>query len=73
MSRRVEVRKGDVLVYQGKEIAQDVLEAVTGTGRRLLWAFVANDNGDIMAVPYTEEECIWMSASDVRKENEVEI
>lgn len=63
----------EVLVYKGFEIDRIVLDAVIDTNKRLLWAFVLGRNGDIRAVPYSEEEVIWMAESDIVREQDVEI
>lgn len=73
MGRRVEVRSEDVLIYRGMEIDRTVLDAILDTNKRLLWAFVANEAGDVRAVPYSEDQVIWMSESDVLREQDVEI
>lgn len=72
-ARRVELRRGDVLVYKGMELDRDVLDAVIDTNKRLLWAFVRGKDGDIRAIPYSETHVIWMAESDIVKEQEVEI
>jgi hypothetical protein len=55
------------------EIDQNVLDAIlNSTNKRLLWAFVRKEN-NVMAVPYTEEQCIWLSSSDVQNPSDVEI
>lgn len=72
-ANRVELGPRDVLVYKGKEIDQNILEAIIETDKRLLWAFVCGEYGDIRAVPYSEEEVIWMAESDVIREQDVEI
>lgn len=71
--RRVELGPKDVLVYKGKEIDKDILEAILDTKKRLLWAFVEGADGDIRAVPYSEEHVIWMSEEDVVREQDVEL
>lgn len=72
--RTVLLRPDDVLVYRGKAIDREVLDAIlSGKNKRLLWAFVANEAGDVQAVPYTEEECVWMQESDVTRPEEVEL
>jgi hypothetical protein len=71
--RRVELGRGEVLVYKGMEIDQQVLDAVVETNKRLLWAFVRGEGGDVRAVPYSEDHVIWLSESDITKEREVEI
>lgn len=71
--RRVELGAQEVLVYKGLEIDRMVLDAVVDTNKRLLWAFVRGANGDVRAIPYSEEQVIWMAESDVVKEQDVEI
>lgn len=71
--RPVELRAREVLVYKGMEIDRAVLDAIVSTDKRLLWAFIKNPVGDIVAVPYSEEQVIWMSESDIRTEQDVEI
>lgn len=70
---RIELRDGDTLVYGGKVIDRSVLEAVLDTHSRLLWAFVESGAGDVMAVSYSEERVIWLSESDIVREEEVEL
>jgi hypothetical protein len=70
---RVVLRSKDVLVYKGMEVDKNILDAIIGTDKRLLWAFIRKEDGSIIAVPYTEEQVIWMSESDVRREQDVEI
>lgn len=69
----VELKRGEVLSYKGMTIDRDVLDAVVDTNKRLLWAFVRGDDGDIRAVPYSEEHVIWLAESDVLQERDVEI
>lgn len=71
--RRVELGSRDVLVYKGKEIDKNILEAIVDTKKRLLWAFVEGAEGDVRAVPYSEEQVIWMSEEDVVREQDVEL
>lgn len=71
--RRIELSAQDILVYEGKEVDWDILKAIFDTDRRLLWAFITNAYGDLQAVPYTEQEVIWMAESDVLREQDVEI
>jgi hypothetical protein len=73
VSNRVELRPRDVLVYKGKEIDHAILDALIDGDKRLLWAFVHGEHGDVRAVPYSEEQVIWMAESDVLKEKEVEL
>ncbi len=70
---RVELHARDVLVYKGKEIDRNILEAILETDKRLLWAFVRGENGDVRAIPYSEEQVIWMSEKDVLQPDDVEI
>lgn len=71
--RFVELDLGDVLVYKGKEIDLNILEAILETDKRLLWAFVQNEFGDVRAIPYSEEQVIWMSEKDITQPEDVEI
>jgi len=70
---RVELGCNEILVYKGLEIDREILDAVIDTNKRLLWAFVRGDGGDVRAVPYSEEQVIWMADSDVVKERDVEV
>lgn len=70
--RRVEVGCADVLVYRGVEIDCALLDVVLGKNSRVLWAFISKDDR-IMAVPYGEDQCIWMTPEDVMQPNEVEV
>lgn len=70
---RVNLESSDTLVYQGMEIDHNVLDAIVDTNRRLLWAFVKGECGDVRAVPYDESHVIWMSEADILSEQDVEI
>jgi hypothetical protein len=70
---RVELSANEILVYKGLEIDREILDAVIDTNKRLLWAFVRGDGGDVRAVPYSEEQVIWMADSDVVRERDVEV
>jgi hypothetical protein len=72
-ANRVELEAGDVLVYKGKDIDLTILEAILDTDKRLLWAFVRSENGDIHPVAYSEAHVIWMAESDVLREQDVEV
>ncbi len=61
------------ITYRGVEISCEVLDAVVDTQKRLLWAFVRNDVGNVMAVPYSEHEVIWMAEKDVLQPEDVEL
>ena len=62
-ANRVELGSRDVLVYKGKLIDRSILDAIVDNpDKRLLWAFVLNDYGDIRCFPYSEERVIWRSA-----------
>ncbi len=71
--KRIEVGRRDVIVYRDLEIDHEILDAILGTDKRLLWAFVRNEAGDVRAVPYSEERVIWLSDEDIVKEQDVEI
>jgi len=72
-AREIVVQPGDVLIYRDKAVGTDVLDAVLDTDRRLLWAFVSNEAGDVIAVCYSEDHVIWLSDSDVQAEKDVEV
>ena len=75
-ARHVELSRGDVLVYRGMEVDRGVLDAIVGAAgkkKRLLWAFVKNDVGDIQAIAYSENECIWLLEEDIIQPDEVEL
>lgn len=71
--RQVEIQAGDVIHWRGMLIDDEVLEAILSSNKRLLWAFVKSDEGDVMAVPYSETNVIWMEETDILPESEVEI
>ncbi len=71
--RQVELGGKEVLVHKGMLIDRNILDAIVDTNKRLLWAFVRNELGDIQAIPYTESEVIWMAESDILREKDVEI
>jgi len=54
------------------EISSAVLDAVVDRNSRVLWAFISKDDR-IMAVPYGEDQCIWMTPEDIMQPNEVEV
>ena len=70
--RRIEVGKHDTVIYRGLELDATVLQAIVSTNKRVLWAFIKK-SGNIMAVPYSEEQCIWMTEADVMQPEEVEL
>jgi hypothetical protein len=58
------------------EVDRGVLDAIVGAAgknKRVLWAFVKNELGDIMACPYSEDQVIWMTPEDVTQPEEVEL
>lgn len=61
------LRKEDVIVLGGVELHCDTLRAMIDPEARLLWGFVRNDLGDIMAVPYTENQLIWLDDKDLER------
>lgn len=73
LTNRVTIGANDVLIYKGKEIGMDILDAILDTNKRLLWAFVQGSYGDVQAVAYSEERVIWMSESDVQSERDIEV
>lgn len=70
---RIVLRSNDTLIYRGKALDHEVLDAVLSTNKRLLWAFVRSEEGDIMAVPYSEDRVIWLAESDVQQPDDVEV
>lgn len=70
---RIVLRSSDTLIYRGKALDKEVLDAVLSTNQRLLWAFVRNGDGDIQACPYDESRVVWLEESDIQQPNEVEI
>lgn len=70
---RVVLRPGDTLIYRGKALDREVLDAVLSTNQRLLWAFVRNASGDIQACPYDESRVVWLEESDVQQPEDVEV
>jgi hypothetical protein len=72
-ANQVVLRAKDVLIYKGQEIDKDILDAVIGTDQRLLWQFVKKEDGSIAAIAFNEEQVIWMSERDVRREQDIEI
>lgn len=71
--RRVEITEGDILVYGAMEFNTEILDAMLTTDKRLLWAFVQGVDGDVRAIPYSEEHVIWMSELDILQPKDVEI
>jgi hypothetical protein len=67
MSRYITVKSTDTLVIGGREVDAAVLEKVLSPDNRVLWAFVANDVGDIMPIAYSEDHCIWLSDKDLER------
>lgn len=70
---QVELAANELLVYKGRAIERDVLNAVIDTNKRLLWAFVSGKDGEIRAIPYSESHVIWLAEEDITKPEEVEI
>jgi hypothetical protein len=70
---RVVVGKRDIIEYRGRTISAAVLDAITDTNARLLWAFMKDADGNVQPVAYTEDKVIWMTDADVLRPDEVEI
>lgn len=72
MGRQHIVRRGDTIVVGGNELDAAVLEQLVNPDKRMLWAFVRNDSGDVQPVAYDETRIIWLADEDlVRSDNEV--
>jgi hypothetical protein len=71
--RLIELAPGDALVHRGMLIDSEILDAILSTDKRLLWAFVRGSEGDVMAMPFSEEQCIWILESDILREADVEV
>jgi hypothetical protein len=70
--RRLVVQKDDVLVVKGMELDVAILEEMLVGDKRLLWAFLKNEAGDLQPVPYSEDKVIWLTDDDlVRSQFEV--
>jgi len=70
--RRLVVSKDDVLVIKGMELDVSILEEMLVGDKRLLWAFLKNESGDLQPVPYSEDKVIWLTSDDlVRSKSEV--
>ncbi len=65
MRRRIVVRKDDVLVVNGVDLDGEILKEIVSPSKRLLWAFVKNENGDVQPIPFSEEQCVWLQDSDL--------
>ena len=51
--------EGTEVTVDGKKIDMDVFLAMVNPNARILWRFIDKD-GVIQAVPYTEEQVIWI-------------
>lgn len=58
-----------MVVHKGYQINTTVLDAIVSRNCRVLWAFVEKD-GEIRAVPYTEDQVIWIEPRDLEREDE---
>jgi len=68
--RRVNLAKTDRVFYNGYEIDVAVLEAITKPEARVLWAFLAHEDGKVQPVPYDETHCVWLQDSDLVREDD---
>lgn len=68
--RRILLRTDDVLKIGQYEVEAEVLTSIVNPNNRLLWAFIEKD-GRIQAVPYSEEQVLWMQESDLSKEEDL--
>jgi hypothetical protein len=65
VGRYITARKGDTLVVGGHEVDVAVLEEIMKPDKRVLWAFVRNDAGDVTPICYSEDRVIWLTQEDV--------
>ena len=65
MGRYITARKGDTLVVGGHEVDVAVLEEIMKPDKRVLWAFIRNDAGDVTPICYSEDRVIWLTQEDV--------
>lgn len=72
-NHRVTLGAKDVLVYKGMDIDRGILDAIVDTDKRVLWAFVRSEYGEVRAVPYSEDHVIWLTDDDVLKARDVEL
>jgi len=64
--RKVYVRDDDVLVLGEYEISAAILKQVMKPDARVLWAFIASENGDaVQPVPYDETRVLWLEDNDL--------
>jgi hypothetical protein len=71
--RRVVLGRNDVVFHRGMEIDTNILDAVLSSDKRVLWAFVKNGDGNVMAVPYSEDHVIWLTEDDLHRPKDVEV
>jgi hypothetical protein len=70
-SRRIKVSPGDVLLINGYEVDASILVEMVAPEKRLLWAFVRNNEVEIQPVPYDESRVLWLAEEDlVRSETD---
>jgi hypothetical protein len=58
--RRYYPAAGDRIVVGDYEIDYAILSGILTSEARVLWAFVHNEAGDTQALPFTEEQVIWI-------------
>lgn len=67
VSRRIVVRRSDVLVINGYSIDASTLIEMLNSDARCLWAFVKNESDDLQVIAYSEDHCIWLQENDLRR------
>lgn len=69
-TRRIVVRKDDVLIINGMELDGEVLKSIVDPSKRLLWAF-QREGSDIRPVCFSEDHCVWLLESDLARNEDV--
>lgn len=72
--KRIEVNRDDTIVYRGMTVDPELLDIIVDAERRVLWGFMRDaKTGDVRAIPYTEDQVIWMTDKDVLQPEDVEL
>ena len=67
MGHRLVVQKDDTLVVEGWEVEASVLAEIIKPDKRVLWAFVKSEDGQLQPVPYTEDRVVWLQDGDLER------
>lgn len=62
--------EGTRILYGTVSFDLEILESIMNSDCRMLWAFVRDEYGDVMACPYTEDQVIWLTDKDIERTDE---